>query len=97
MWSNRDGAHDLPETIPPTDRAKLDAAVAAIGKDPSTLAVLYVHQLMALEAMESHMRVLDAELADARQRATTAEAALDECREQVRRAKERIDVLGGAA
>ena len=85
------------ETIPPTDRAQLDAAVAAIGKDPSTLAVLYVHQLMRYEQLMADLRTMGAELAEWRSRAIGAEASVDVLREDVQRLMERIDVLGGAA
>jgi hypothetical protein len=88
---------NCPETIPPTDRAQFDSAVAAIGKDPSTLAVLYVHNMMALSALEQHMRVVETEHAAWRKRAEDAEATVAILREDVQRLMERVDVLGGAA
>ena len=86
-----------PETIPPTDAKRVGEAVRAIAADPSTLAVLYVHQLMRYEQLMADLRTMGAELAEWRSRAIGAEASVDVLRESLQKALERVDVLGGAA
>ena len=86
-----------PETIPPTPREEVAAAVKAISADPATLAVLYVHQGMRLESMATALRAIEAECAELRIRAVNAEATVDVLRERLKMALERVEVLGGAA
>jgi hypothetical protein len=88
---------NCPDTIPPTDARAVGEAIRAISADPSTLAVLYVHQGMRLERCTADLRAMGAELAEWRSRAIAAEASVDVLRESLQKAMERVDVLGGAA
>lgn len=87
----------IPETIPPTDANRVGEAIRAIAADPSTLAVLYVHQGMRIERLMDDLRTMGAELAWWKSECRLAQAQLSAAKQELKYAKDRIDVLGGDA